>query len=343
MTRTQSQSGAGPWKSIVAPFEQASAWKGGWQVANSFGGYILSWILIDYAQSVSWWLTLALAVLAGGFLIRIFVILHDCGHGSLLPSRLANDVIGFLAGVVTFTPYRYWCSAHARHHATTGDLDRRGVGDIWTMTVREYVEASRWTRAAYRFARHPLVLFVLAPLALFLVRYRFSSSTAGTRERRSVWWTNLGVALLAVMLVRIHGLGPYLLVQLIIMLVAGAVGVWLFYVQHQFEAAYWERGDEWDWAAAALEGSSFYRLPALLRWFTGNIGFHHVHHLSSRVPNYNLRSCHESHPLFRKAPALTLWPSFRTARLRLWDERTRRLVGFKQLKNAGAAREAGEV
>lgn len=315
----------------MASFEKASVWKGGWQIANSFGGYALLWVLSYFALDVSWWLAFALAAIAGGFLIRIFVILHDCGHGSLLPSRLANNVVGTVAGVLTLTPYRQWTWAHARHHATTGDLDRRGVGDIWTMTVEEYRASSWRRRAAYRLVRHPAVLFGIAPSILFVIRHRFSSSIAPKRERRSVWWTNLALAVLAGTLVWIYGPAPYLFIQLTIMLVAGAIGVWLFYVQHQFEEAYWNRTEDWDWSAAALEGSSYYQLPAPLEWLTGNIGFHHVHHLNCRIPNYNLRSCHNSHPMFARAPTLTLRSSFRTARLRLWDEQARKLIGFKHL------------
>jgi omega-6 fatty acid desaturase (delta-12 desaturase) len=244
-----------------------------------------------HSLAVSWWLTLALAALAGTLLVRVFIIFHDCGHGSFFRSRLANDVTGFIAGMLTFTPYYHWRWEHSLHHATAGDLDRRGTGDVWTMTVQEYLESSRWKRFAYRLARNPVVLFVLAPLFLFVVRQRFPSAKASSRERKSVMWMNLALLAMATALSWVFGLVPYVLIQSTVMMVGGSAGVWLFYVQHQFEDAYWERREDWDYTAAALEGSSFYKLPKTLQWLSGNIGFHHIHHLSSRVPNYNLERC----------------------------------------------------
>ena len=203
------------------------------------------------------------------------------------------------------------------------------------MTVREYCGSSRWKRSAYRLARNPFVLFALVPLFLFVIAHRFSKAKAGFRERKSVWWTNLALCVLGTTLAWLFGFVPYVLIQLTILLTAGATGVWLFYVQHQFDGAYWERTVDWDYTAAALEGSSFYRLPGILQWLTGNIGFHHIHHLSSRIPNYNLKRCHQSHPFLRGVKTLTLFSSFSTARLRLWDERRRELVSFRDLKQAG--------
>ena len=202
-----------------------------------------------------------LAILAGAFLVRVFIIFHDCGHGSFFKSRKANDILGFITGVLTFTPYHHWRWEHAAHHATSGDLDRRGMGDIWTLTVQEYLESSRWKRFAYRLARNPVVLFVLAPLFLFLVKHRFPKARASRRERHSVYWTNLAILGMAAGLSWVFGLKAYLLIQLIVLVVAGSAGFWLFYVQHQFEGVYWERGDEWDYTTAALQGSSFYKLP----------------------------------------------------------------------------------
>ena len=321
------------WKPIVAPYEEPSAWKAIWQIVNTLGPYVLLWVLMYRSQAISWWLTLFLAALGGGLLVRVFVIFHDCGHGSFFPSRLANDLTGAVAGLLTFTPYYSWRREHSLHHATAGDLDRRGTGDVWTMTVREYLESPRWKRSAYRFVRNPLVLFALVPVFLFVVRQRFPKAAAGTRERRSVWWMNLAILGLAAALIRVFGFVPYLLIQLTIMTVAGGVGVWLFYVQHQFEDAYWERSEDWDYTAAALQGSSFYNLPRVLQWLSGNIGFHHIHHLSSRVPNYNLERCHRSHPRFREVRAVTLFSSLGTIRLRLWDERRRKLVGFRHIRD----------
>ena len=231
------------------------------------------------------------------------------------------------------TPYDHWRWEHALHHATSGDLDRRGTGDIWTLTVQEYLESSCWKRFAYRLARNPFVLFVLAPLFLFLVKHRLSKSKAGRQERNSVYWTNLAVLGMAIGLTLLFGIKAYLLLQLIILLVAGAGGFWLFYVQHQFEGVYWQRGDDWDYTAAALQGSSFYKLPRILQWFTGNIGYHHIHHLSARIPNYNLERCHRAHLLFQSVKPVTLFASFKSFTFRLWDEQRRKLVGYGHLKN----------
>jgi len=278
--------------------------------------------------SVSWWLTVPLATLAGLFLVRIFIIFHDCGHGSYFKSARANDIVGFITGVLTFTPYYQWRWEHAIHHGTTGKLDKRGTGDIWTMTVQEYLESSRWKRFAYQLARNPFVLFVLAPLFMFVIVQRIPSSRANPRERQSVWWTNLAILCMVIGLCWIFGVLPYVAIQLTVTAVGGAIGVWLFYVQHQFEDAYWERGDNWEYAAAALQGSSFYKLPKVLQWFSGNIGFHHIHHLSARIPNYNLQKCHDADPLFQQVKPLTFWRSLRASTLRLWDEKSRKLVGY---------------
>jgi acyl-lipid omega-6 desaturase (Delta-12 desaturase) len=320
------------WKAIVAPFQVPSIPKAVWQVVNTFGSYIALWVLMYWSLSISWWLTIPLAILAGLIVIRVFIIFHDCGHGSFFKSRLANDIAGFLAGVITFTPYYHWRWEHSLHHGAAGDLDRRGTGDIWTMTVEEYLRSTRWKRFAYRLARNPFVLFVAAPVFLFLVRQRFPSPGAKPRERNSVWWMNGAILIMVAGMCWLFGWKTYLLLQLIVTMVSGAAGVWLFYVQHQFEDVYWERGGDWDYTQAALQGSSFYKLPAVLRWFSGNIGFHHIHHLSPRIPNYNLRRCHESHPLFRNVKPLTVRRSLKSLAYRLWDEQRGRLVGFRELR-----------
>ena len=282
---------------------------------------------------VSWWITVPLAMLAGAFLVRVFIIFHDCGHGSFFKSRLANDIVGFCCGLLTLPPYYHGRWEHAIHHATAGDLDRRNVGDIWTMTVQEYLEASRWKRFAYRLARNPFVLFGLAPLFLFVVLQRIPAGKANPRERESVWWMNLSVLLMAAGLSWIFGVIPYLVIQLTAIMVAGGAGVWMFYIQHQFEDVYWERGEHWDYTAAALQGSSFYKLPKILQWFSGNIGFHHIHHLSPRIPNYNLQRCHEADPMFQTVKPVTLLSSLKSFNLRLWDEQKKKLVGFRHLRN----------
>jgi omega-6 fatty acid desaturase (delta-12 desaturase) len=238
----------------------------------------------------------------------------------------------FVTGVLTFSPYRQWGHLHALHHATAADLDRRGAGDIWTLTVQEYLEASRWKRLAYRLSRNPLVLFVLAPAYLFLVQQRFPSRAVGKRQRRGVYWTNMALLMVAVLMSLTIGIKAYLLIQLPVVTLAAAAGVWLFYVQHQFEGVYWERRQNWDFVEAALRGSSFYKLPRFLQWFTGNIGFHHIHHLSPAIPNYNLERCHRENRPLQAVTSVTLWSSMKALSFRLWDERQKRLVGFSRLR-----------
>jgi omega-6 fatty acid desaturase (delta-12 desaturase) len=320
------------WKQVVAQYEQPSAPRAIWQIANTFVPYAALWVLMHFTLQMSWWLTVPVAVLAGGFLVRIFIIFHDCGHGSFFKSRAANRFLGFVSGTLTFTPYYHWRWEHSIHHATAGDLDRRGTGDVWTMTVQEYLESSRWKRFAYRLARNPVILFAIAPLFLFVVRQRFPSPKANKRERHSVYSMNLAILLMAAGMIAIFGLKAYVIIQLIIISVAGSVGVWLFYVQHQFEGVYWERREEWDYMTAALQGSSFYKLPKILQWFSGNIGYHHLHHLSSRIPNYNLERCHNAHPLFQTVKPVTLLSSLKSFTFRLWDEQRHKLVGYGHLK-----------
>jgi omega-6 fatty acid desaturase (delta-12 desaturase) len=325
------------WRRAVVPFQQADTRRSVWQLLNSLLPYFALLVLMYASLSVSYWLTLALAVLASGFMMRVFIIFHDAGHGSFFRSQRANDVTGIITGIITFTPYYAWRHSHAIHHATSGDLDRRGVGDVWTLTVDEYVAASRWKRAAYRFYRFPLVTFGLGPLFMFVISHRFyDKSTTGARERHSVVWTNLALLAIVVVAALTIGLDKYVLIQLPIILIGGAAGVWLFYVQHQFEGMVWERHDQWNYVEAALQGSSFYKLPRVLQWFTGNIGFHHIHHLSPRIANYHLEPCHNSSPLFQAVPPITLRASLKSLEFRLWDERTRRLVGFSAVKERRA-------
>ena len=317
----------------MARYQKPSVGRGVWQVLNTLVPYAGLWYLMYLSMGVSYWLVLPLAVLAAGFLVRIFIIHHDCGHSSFFKSRMANDVIGFITGVLTLTPYFHWRWEHALHHSTSGDLDRRGTGDVWTLTVQEYLESSRWRRFAYRLARNPVVLFVIAPLFLFVIRQRFPTPGASERERHSVHWTNLAILGMVLGMGWLFGsIKVYLLIQLTVTAVAGTAGVWLFYVQHQFDGVYWERNGEWDYTQAALQGSSFYKLPKILQWFSGNIGFHHIHHLSPRIPNYHLEKCHEAEPLFQSVKPVTLFSSFKSFTYRLWDEPRRKLVGYAHLK-----------
>ncbi len=329
----EAPSGTPAWKQIVIRYQQPSLWRALWQLVNTLVPYGALWYLMFVCAAVSYWLVVPLAVLGGGFMVRLFIIHHDCGHGSFFKSRRANDVWGFITGVLTFTPYQHWRWEHAAHHSSSGDLDRRGMGDIWTLTVQEYLEASRGKRFAYRLVRNPAVLFVIAPLYMFLIKHRFPKAKAGRRERQSVHWTNLGILGLGVGLSLVFGLKAYLLIQLTLVAVAGSAGVWLFYVQHQFEGVYWQRHDQWDYLTAALQGSSFYKLPRVFQWFSGNIGFHHIHHLSPRIPNYNLERCHQAEPLFQTVPPVTLFASLKSFTFRLLDEKRHRLVGFGHLES----------
>ena len=319
------------WKSAVLPFQVPDLLRGSWQITNSVGSYTLTWAAMYLVRYQSIWITLVLAVLAAGFQVRVFILFHDCGHSSFFASKRANDILGFITGVLTFTPYQHWRWEHSQHHATSGNLNKRGIGDIKTMTVKEYLEASRFKRIGYRLLRNPLLLLLIIPTVLFLVKQRFPSSEAAKRERRSVHWTNLGILAMMTGLIWIFGLQRYVFIQLVITAAGGAAGVWLFYVQHQFEGVSWERNEQWDYTKAALDGSSFYRLPKLLQWFSGNIGFHHIHHLSPRIPNYNLEACHRANPCFEHVHQLTLWSSLRSLNLRLWDEEKRQLVSFRNI------------
>lgn len=319
------------WKRLVAKYQIQDVRRSVWQLINTLVPYALLWGLMPFSLRLSYWMTLVLVILAGGFVVRIFIIHHDCGHGSFFKSRTANGICGFITGILTFTPYYLWRWEHAVHHASSGNLDRRGLGDVTTWTVQEYLAASPWKRFVYRVKRHPIVLFLIAPPILFLIRQRFSTRGASRREQLSVWWTNLAILGMILIMGSMIGFKEYLILQVAVMMVASSAGVWMFYVQHQFENVYWERANKWDHVRAALEGSSFYKLPRVLQWFTGNIGYHHIHHLSSRIPNYYLEKCHRAHAIFQEIKPITLLSSLKTLRLRLWDEHRRCMVGFNQI------------
>lgn len=322
------------WKRAIAPFQRSSNWRATWQLINTVGPYIGLWVAMRYVAPISLWLALPLAILAGLFQVRVFILFHDCCHGSFFRNSRANDWTGSLTGLLTFTPYHQWRYQHSVHHATSGHLEQRGVGDVWTMTVSEYLGSSRLKRFGYRLTRNPFVLFVVAPIYLFVFKQRFGRKGGTRRETLSVWRMNAALAVLAVGMAAWVGWANYLVLQSVAITVAGAAGIWLFYVQHQFEEAYWERGEEWDYTAAALQGSSFYKLPAVLRWLSGNIGYHHIHHLSPRVPNYRLVRCHSKAGIFDSVKPLTFWRSFQSLRMHLWDEGQRRLISFRQVHSA---------
>lgn len=316
-------------KQDVAAFERSDTRTSLWQVANTIVPLIVLWYLAYASLSVSYWLTLPIAIVAAGFMVRTFILFHDCCHQSFFKNRLANDILGTITGMLTLVPYEQWKRSHSIHHATSGNLDRRGIGDMWLLTVDEYAAASLWRRIAYRIYRNPLVMFGLGPIAVFLLEYRFNRKGAKRQERINTWLTNAGIAGLYGLLGWAVGWQAFLLVQGPIFFVSGLLGIWLFYVQHQFEDSYFENEEEWSYVQAAVEGSSYYKLPKPLQWITGNIGFHHVHHLSPKVPNYHLEKAHLATPPLQKATTITIRTSLKALRFRLWDERGKSFVGYK--------------
>jgi omega-6 fatty acid desaturase (delta-12 desaturase) len=322
----------------LQPYGRPDAGRSVAQLLVTAGCLALLWLAMWASLGHGYWITLLLAVPAAGFLVRLFILQHDCGHGSLFRSRPANDWIGRVIGVFTLTPYDYWRRTHAAHHATSGNLDRRGVGDIATLTVREYLGLSRRRRLAYRLYRHPLVLFGIGPVYIFILKHRLPLDMP---LRSGVWRnllaTNAGIAALMTALALLVGPLALLKLQAPIVLLAASAGIWLFHVQHQFENAYWQRDGSWSFHQAALQGSSYYRLPRLLQWFTASIGLHHIHHLCSRIPNYRLQECLDANPELARARRLTLRESLGCARLALWNEDSGRMIRFRDLEAAPTA------
>lgn len=318
----------------VAKYARPDYQKAFWQLSNTLIPYLGFWALMIYLmlQGYPYWLTLLLAIPAAGLLVRIFIFFHDCTHGAFFPSRRANRVLGYITGIMVFTPFEDWQRTHVIHHSAAGDLDRRGIGDVWTLTVEEYLAASRLKRLAYRLFRNPLVLFSIVPLFLFLVVNRFSSAGAGKRERRSVMLTNAAIVGLIIVMGLTLGLQNYLLIQLPVLWIAATTGMWMFYVQHQYEDVYWARHESWDLTRSGMEGSSYYKLPKVLQWLVGNIGLHHIHHVRANIPNYNLQRCHNEVPALQTVPALTIRKSLKSLWLNLWDEQRQKLVSFRAIK-----------
>jgi acyl-lipid omega-6 desaturase (Delta-12 desaturase) len=301
-------------------------------VATSVVPYLALSALMYLALDVSYLLLVPLAILATGFLLRTFIVFHDCAHGSFLPSKRANAWLGATLGLAVYTPFASWRHSHAVHHATAGDLDRRGTGDVQTLTVAEY-QASSWrARLAYRLFRNPLVMFGIGPIYAMVLQPRLVPRSARPRIQRSVIATDIGLAVVIAALCWLVGWREFLVVQLPVLLLAGSAGVWLFYVQHQFEDTYWQSGDDWTYDEAALRGSSYLKLPRVLQFFSGNIGLHHVHHLNAKVPNYNLQRAHDQNPIFHRVPTLSMWDGLRAVRFKLWDEGRGRLVTFAEAR-----------
>jgi omega-6 fatty acid desaturase (delta-12 desaturase) len=330
-------SGTTYWRECIVPYERPHLGRSLFGLATSVIPFFAGWGLMYLALDVSYLLTLALALPTAGFLLRTYILFHDCAHGSFLRSRRANAWVGAILALIVFTPFQSWRRSHAVHHATSGDLDRRGTGDVPTLTVAEYYGRPWRGRLAYRLFRNPIVMFGLGPFYAMVLAPRWVSPSARPRIVRSVWGTNLALALALGALCWWLGWQGFLLVQLPLVVLAGGTGIWLFYVQHQFEDTYWQSSGEWSYADAALRGSSYLKLPRWLQFFTGNIGLHHVHHLSTKVPNYNLQRAHDENPIFHGVPTLSLWDGLRAGRLKLWDEDSRRLVTWAEAREIAAA------
>jgi omega-6 fatty acid desaturase (delta-12 desaturase) len=325
------------WRKIVARYQGSHVGRSLFQLVTTLGLLVVTLVAMNLTLHTHTWVTIALIIPAAGFIVRTFIIMHDCSHGSFLPWPKVNDAVGFITGVLTLTPFAQWRREHALHHASSGDLDRRGNGDVTTMTVREYLALDRWARFRYRLFRSPAVLLGLGPLHMMVLqRFRSRGIATGNVQLWNVWMTNIAIAALVAMLIIATGALPMLTIYLPAYYLASMTGVWLFYVQHQFEDAYWESHENWDYATAAVQGSSHLRLPRVLQWFTGSIGLHHVHHLGPRIPNYRLQRAHDENPIFHAAPVMTIRQGVRALRLTLYDEAQSRMIRFKDLRRKSA-------
>ena len=318
----------------ITKYAQPNYQKAFWQLSNTFVPYVTLWALMIFfvLHGFPYWATLLLSVVSSGFLVRIFILFHDCCHHSFFSSRRANRILGYITGIMTFTPYEDWQRTHIIHHANSGNLDSRGVGDIWTLTVDEYLSASKLKRCAYRSFRNPLLLFTVVPLVLFLILQRAPSRGAKKRERNSVIFTNIALISVITIMSLTIGFQNYLIIQLPVIIMSASAGIWLFYVQHQYEDVYWSRQQGWDLTRAGLEGSSYYKLPTVLQWIVGNIGLHHIHHVKANIPNYNLQRCLNEVPALQQVLPLTLSASLKSLWLNLWDEQKHKLVSFRSVR-----------
>ncbi|MFI5227816.1 MAG: fatty acid desaturase [Gemmatimonadales bacterium] len=333
MHEATARADSGEWREIISRYQRSSRPRAFAQLATTLIPLGIVFYLMYRSLALPYWTTLLLALPAAGFLVRTFIIMHDCAHGSFLPWKRANAAIGWITGVLTMTPFGQWRHDHSLHHASSGDLDRRGHGDVDTLTVREYLALPRSARLRYRLIRNPFVLFGLGPVH-FVINNRFppKGGYANSRLRASVWSTNAAIVAVYVAASIWIGWSAVPLIYGPAMYLAAAAGIWLFYVQHQFEDSYWQEHETWDYATAAIRGSSYLKLPSVLRWFTGSIGVHHVHHLGPRIPNYALKRCHDENSVFHDVTVITMARSVRTLRLTLWDEARGKLVGFRDIR-----------
>jgi omega-6 fatty acid desaturase (delta-12 desaturase) len=332
MPKTDPNANSPFWRRVVAPYEQASLRRAALDLATSALPYLALTVAMYLLLDVSVWITLALAIPASGFLLRTFIVFHDCTHGCFMPTKRGNLWVGRLTGFLVFQPFANWRHTHAVHHGTAGDLDRRGTGDVPTLTLEEYVSSSPKKRLRYRLFRNPLVMFGLGPIWSLMIGPRIWSRKMRPRRLRSVLATNVAFAVVLGAIWWFVGFEAWLLVQMPSAIFAGTAGVWLFYVQHQFEDVYWVGGEQWSYADAALRGSSYLKLPRVLQFFTGNIGVHHVHHLSARIPNYNLQRAHDENPIFHDVPVLTLRDGLRSTRLKVIDPHSGRLLTWSEVR-----------
>lgn len=320
------------WKKIVRPYMEADHKKSWWQVANTLIPYFATWYLAYRSLEISYWLTLFFCLLNAGFMVRTFIIMHDCGHGSFFKSKKLRTIVGYITGFLTFTPYEQWTADHAAHHQTSGDLDRRGRGDVWTVTAQEYSNMSWSQRLGYRLYRNTFVTFIIGPIYLFQFRFRFTDKRDDAKGRKSVHICNAALLLIIGTLVYAIGWKAFLMIQIPATVVAQFTGTWLFYVQHQYEDVYWERHENWDYFDAAMKGCSYFKMSRLMHWFTGNIGFHHLHHLSHLIPNYNLRRAMEENEIFQEPSVVTWKTCWKTALMKVYDEDRKELITFSEYR-----------
>lgn len=319
------------WYHKLNAFRISNHWKSTWQLINTLIPYACLWgllircIQLDYPYPV----ILVLSIPAGAFLVRIFILFHDCVHGSFFKSKSANTFWGYVLGVLVFTSFEDWRFCHLQHHGKYANLDTRGFGDIWTLTRKEYDDSSWRIRLVYRLYRNPVVLIGLGALFNFLLHNRIPSPRVKHKERMGLLLTNLLIVIMILGAARFMGWQTYVLIQLPVLWLAGAMGIWLFYVQHQFEGGYWARKDKWEPFRAAMEGSSYYKLPSVLRWFSGNIGYHHIHHMNPGIPNYYLKACYDGIPKLQEKAPLTFWESLSCIRLKIWDEQHHKMISFQ--------------